>query len=193
MEEIELIKRCQQGQVVCFNALVGKYQGYVYNLALRMLGSREAAEDTTQETFISAWRGISGFRGGNFKAWLLRIAANACRDQLRASKRRTAVSLEAALVTLNEPVAPTEDCPEELAERRVLGEAVQKGLAELDPDQRLAVILCDIQGMDYKEIATVMGTSIGTVRSRIARGRQHLRDNLVKQGELFGYQIRLNK
>ncbi|MBI4333878.1 MAG: sigma-70 family RNA polymerase sigma factor [Chloroflexi bacterium] len=193
MDESELIKRCQQGQVICFNALVEKYQGLVYNLALRMLGNSEAAEDATQETFISAWQGINGFRGGNFKAWLLRIAGNACRDQLRLSKRRPSFSLEASLVTLDEPAAPVEYCPEEMAERRMLGEAVQRGLAELDPDQRMAVVLCDMQGLDYEEIATVMGTSLGTVRSRIARGRQHLRDYLVRRGELFGQQIRLNR
>ncbi len=193
MEESELIRRCKQGEVVCFNVLVEHYQANVYNLALRMLGNQHSAEDATQEAFISAWQGIDGFRGGNFRAWLLRIAANTCRDQLRLSKRRPGTSLEASLPGLKEPAAPLEDSPVELAERKMLEEAVQRGLNELDPDQRLAVVLCDMQGMDYEEIASVMGTSVGTVRSRISRGRGHLRDFLVKTGELFGYQIRLNR
>lgn len=191
MEETELISRCKRGEIVCFNALVTKYQECVYNVALRMLGSSQSAEDATQETFISAWKGINGYRGGNFKAWLLRIASNACLDQLRSSRRHPSVSLDAAMVTLNEPASPPENSPQEMAERRMIGEAVQKGLAELDPDQRLAVVLCDMQGLDYEEISRVMGTSLGTVRSRIARGRQHLRDFLAKEGELFGYQRRL--
>ncbi len=193
MDESELIRRCKQGEIVCFNVLVQQYQASVYNLALRMLGNPQAAEDAAQEAFISAWQSIDGFRGGNFRAWLLRIAANNCRDQLRTAKRRPSVSLDATLTPLNEPPAPAENSPPEMAERHMVEEAVQKGLAKLDPDQRLAVILCDMQGLDYEEISRIMNTSLGTVRSRIARGRQHLRDFLVKEGELFGREIRLTK
>lgn len=193
MDESELIRRCQQGEVACFNRLIENYQTCVYNLALRMLANVQVAEDATQDTFVSAWRGIRGFRGGNFRAWLLQIAANACRDQLRRLKRYPAVSLDASLVILGEPASPTEHSPEDVAERRMFGEEIQKGLATLLPDQRLAVVLSDIQGLSYEEIANVMGVPVGTVRSRISRGRQHLRDYLLQQGELFSQRLRLNR
>jgi len=191
MDERELIRRCQQGELACFNQLVESYQACVFNLALRMLANTQAAEDASQETFVSAWRGIRGFRGGNFRAWVLQIVANACRDHLRHFKRQPAVSLDASLVTLVEPASPSQYSPEEVAERRMLGEEIQKGLATLLPDQRLAVILSDVQGISYEEIAKVMGVPVGTVRSRISRGRQHLRDYLLQQGELFGRRLRL--
>ncbi len=193
MDESELIKRCRQGELACFNRLVESYQACVYNLALRMLANVQAAEDATQETFVSAWRGIRGYRGGNFRAWILQITANACRDQLRHLKRYPAVSLDASLVTLKEPASPTEYSPEEVAECRMLGEEIQKGLSTLLPDQRLAVILSDVQGLSYEEIAKAMGVPVGTVRSRISRGRQHLRDYLLQQRELFGHRLRLKK
>lgn len=193
MDESELIRRCQQGELACFNRLVENYQTCVYNLALRMLANVPAAEDATQDTFVLAWRAIKGFRGGNFRSWVLHIAANSCRDHLRRLKRYPAISLDANLVTLGEPASPVEHSPEEVAERRMLGEEIQKGLSTLLPDQRLAVVLSDVQGLSYEEIASVMGVPVGTVRSRISRGRQHLRDYLLQQGELFGQRLRLNK
>ncbi|MDP2720303.1 MAG: sigma-70 family RNA polymerase sigma factor [Dehalococcoidia bacterium] len=191
IEENDLIKRCQQGEINCFNRLVENYQVPVFNLALRMMGDVHSAEDAAQETFISAWKGIESFQLVNFKSWLMRICANTCRDYLRSSKRSPKVSLEDNFAALSEAVTPSHDNPEVLAERKMVEEEIQKGLNTLHPDQKLAVVLCDLQEMNYDEIAGIMGTSIGTVRSRISRGRQHLRDYLLKQGELFGNQIRL--
>lgn len=98
MEEQDLISRSQAGDVEAFNRLVEQYQRLVYNLALRMLGNGEAAEDATQNTFLSAYKGIGKFRGGNLKAWLLRIAANSCHDQLRVARRSRVTSLDALLL-----------------------------------------------------------------------------------------------
>jgi RNA polymerase sigma-70 factor (ECF subfamily) len=184
MEENELIERSKRGDLDCFNQLVEKYQQQVYNLCLRMLGSTHDAEDVTQDAFISALRGIGRFRGGNFRAWLFRIAANACRDQLRLLSRRPASSLDDLPVDLE-----LEDrhalSPEQYAINQELGEQIARALASLPADQRLAVILRDIMGLNYDEIAQAVGSSLGTVKSRISRGRERLRQLLKKDGELF--------
>jgi len=182
MDESELIQRGQQGDVNSFNKLVGLYQRQVYNLALRMLGNIPNAEDVTQDAFIAAWKGIRSFKGGNFRAWLLRIAANACRDQLRKLKRDPELSLEASFPNLSQ-IASTKSA-EEAVINQELADEIQKGLATLPWEQRLAVTLCDIEGLSYKEISQVMHCSLGTVRSRLSRGRTLLRDYLVRR-ELF--------
>jgi len=190
VDEDELIRGSKEGDLGSFNKLVEIYQRMAYNLALRMLGDSHAAEDATQDAFLSAWRSIGSFRGGNFKAWLLRITANVCRDHLRKLKRRSFTSLEAMLL---EPEGlPSSESPEDYVLRREIGEQIQKGLASLPSEQRLAVILSDIQGLSYEEMSQVMDCSLGTVRSRLSRGRAQLRDYLVER-ELFPHKFRLNK
>jgi len=183
MEEDELIQRSREGDVDCFNQLVERYQREVYNLSLRMLGNAQAAEDATQDAFISAFNGISRFRGGSFRAWLLRIAANACRDQLRSLRRRPTTSLEALPLELE--LDRHVSSPEEYALSRELGQEIRKALSTLPADQRLAVILRDILGLDYEEIAQATASSLGTVKSRISRGRTRLRHHLEQYRELF--------
>lgn len=180
MDESKLIQRSQQGDVNSFNKLIELYQKQVYNLALRMLGNIPTAEDVTQDVFISAWKGIRSFKGPNFKVWLLRITTNACRDQLRKLKRHPRLSLEASSPNLSE-IASTKSA-EDVVISRELADEIQKGLASLPWEQRLAVTLCGIEGLSYKEISQVMGCSLGTVRSRLSRGRVHLRDYLVSRG-----------
>jgi RNA polymerase sigma factor, sigma-70 family len=182
MDESELIQGSRQGDVNFFNKLVELYQKQVYNLALRMLGNIPSAEDVTQDAFISAWKGIRSFKGPNFKAWLLRITANACRDRLRKLKRHPDVSLEASFPNLSD-IASTKSA-EDVVISRELADEIQRGLAGLPWEQCLAVTLCDIEGLSYKEIAQVMGCSLGTVRSRVSRGRTRLRDYLVRRGLL---------
>jgi len=182
MDECELIQRSQQGDVNSFNKLVELYQRQVYNLALRMLGNIPTAEDVTQDVFISAWKGIRSFKGPNFKVWLLRIAANACRDQLRKLKRHPELSLEASFPNLSQ-IASTKSA-EEAVINQELADEIQKGLAGLPWEQCLAVTLRDIEGLSYEEISQVMGCSLGTVRSRLSRGRTLLRDYLISR-ELF--------
>jgi len=183
MEEAELIQRAKQGDLDCFNRLVERYQREVYNLCLRMLGNAPAAEDATQDAFFSAFRGIGKFRGGSFRAWLFRIAANACRDQLRLLRRRPTTSLDTLPLELEFDQRTLS--PEDDALRQELGEEIKRALAALPPDQRLAVILRDIEGLDYEEIAQATGSSLGTVKSRINRGRARLRDHLGQYRELF--------
>ena len=177
VSEVELVQRSQKGDLEAFNQLVEAYQKMAYNLALRMLGNREAAQDATQEAFLAAWRGITGFRGGNFRAWILHIVANACRDELRRLKRRPTTPLDT--LTL-EPT--TTSSPQDQLLNLELGEHIRQGLARLPYEQHLAVVLCDIQGFNYQEIANIMDSSVGTVRSRLSRGRAQLRDYLMEQG-----------
>jgi RNA polymerase sigma-70 factor (ECF subfamily) len=179
-----ILERARTGNLGAFNDLVLQHQDSVYAVCLRMLGSPMAAEDAAQEAFIAAWQNIGRLRGERFRPWLLRIAANACLDSLRRSKRRPAASLDVALEEgAPEPIdaGPT---PEEVAVTRADRAAIEAALANLPEDQRLAVILCDLEELDYLEIADVMKTSIGTVKSRISRGRARLRDLLRMDPEL---------
>ena len=186
-----LVGRAQAGDLPAFNALVERYQRQVFGLCLRMLASREAAEDAAQDAFFSAWRGIKGYRGGSLQAWLLRIAGNRCRDELRRRRRRPTSSLDgiveaAGEAVLGDPVAAGR--PQRGPEQRALGNdtlrTIETGLQTLPADQREAVLLCDVHGLAYQEIAAAMGTSVGTVKSRVSRGRARLRDYLLASGEL---------
>ena len=174
--EEDLIARSRDGDVDAFNQIVEMYQRPLYNMALRMLGDAPAAEDATQDTFFSAFRNIGRFKGGNLKSWLFTIAANACRDVLRSRNVRRTESLDAEDVTIDPP--SSSESPEDYAVRREMGQSIQQGLDSIPHDQRLAVVLIDVQGFGYEEAAGVMGISVGTVKSRLSRGRARVRDFL---------------
>ena len=178
--EAGLIRLARDGDLDAFNALVDLHERAAYNLCYRMLGSAPAAEDATQDAFLSAFRHMAGFKGGSFRPWLMRIAANGCTDELRRRHRRPAISLDAPTPLSDDPldVADPAAGPEIEALRSEQQAIVQAALLRLPADQRLAVILCDMQGYAYEEIAEAMRTSIGTVKSRIARGREKLRREL---------------
>jgi len=177
--------RAKNGDLNAFNELVIEYQTLVYNLCYRMLGQAQAAEDVTQEAFVSAWRNIGTFRGEAFRPWLLRIAANLCRDELRRRGRRPSASLDSAMEAgLPEP--PDDDpSPDENALASELRGHLHAALQQLPEDQRTALVLSDIEGLDYSEIAAVMKTSLGTVKSRIARARLKMRDMMRREPELL--------
>jgi len=181
--EASLLRDSLAGDLDAFNRLVELHQRLVFNICLRMLGSPAAAEDATQEAFISAWRNISSFRGQSFRAWLTRIAANACTDELRRRSRRPAVSLDAPAAGEEAPLEIPDRAagPEEAALRADQRRRIQAALLDLPADQRLAVVMCDVQGFAYEEIAEAMRTSVGTVKSRIARGREKLRRLLAAE------------
>ncbi len=191
-DEVALIERSQRGDLDAFNSLVLAYQGQVYGVCLRMLGAPQPAEDATQEAFVAAYRAVSRFRRGNFRAWLMRIAANACYDELRRRRSRPQTPLDASGDD-EHPAAelPASDEPlEQRAERMELAGRLREGLASLQPDQRLAVILRDVQGFAYEEVAEATDASLGTVKSRISRGRAALRDFLLARGELLPSRFR---
>ena len=194
-DEASLIERSRGGDLDAFNALVLAYQGRVYNLCLRMLGAPQPAEDATQDAFVAAYRAVARFQGGpgsSFRSWLLRIASNACLDELRRRRSRPQVPLDASTGDDRPGLdLPSADEPLDLrAERGELAGAIRDGLATLPPDQRLAVILRDVQGLAYEEVARATGASQGTVKSRIARGRAALRDYLQSRGELLPSRFR---
>ena len=185
-EEQRFVESAQRGDVEAFNQLVRLYESRVYSLCYRMLGDADSAADLAQDTFISAYRNLGKFRGGQFRSWLLRIATNACLDALRARKRRPTLSIDASREDDDDgfDLPDGGESPDDAALRRELGAAIEQGLALLPEDQRLVVILSDIQGMAYEEIAQVTGANLGTVKSRLSRGRGRLRD-ILRAGELL--------
>ena len=194
MDEKALIDAARRGDVGSFNQLVLSYQSMVYNLAYRILGDRHAAADATQDAFLSAFKAIGKFRGGSFKSWLMRIVTNACYDQLRHKQRRPTASLDALLELDSVPirfVADPGESPEEHALRQELSKAIQIGIGTLPPEQRVALVLSDVQGFSYQEIAEATGVSLGTVKSRLSRARGKMRDFLLEQRELLPSRYRL--
>jgi RNA polymerase sigma factor (sigma-70 family) len=196
MDESVLILAARDGDLESFNGLVIAYQDMVYSQAYRMIGEMDTAEDATQDAFISAFRHLNTYRGGSFKAWLLRIVTNVCYDELRRRKRRPTTPLEPLDNNDEEVESPywmsdPGESPEETAERAELAGALQKCLEALPIDFRAAVTLVDIQGMDYAEAARAMGKPIGTVKSRLARARMRMRECLQGVGELLPASFRL--
>ncbi len=189
MDERGMIAAAQRGDVPSFNQLVRAYQGVVYHTAYRVLGDADAASDATQDAFVSAYKNIKSFRGGSFKAWLLRIVTNSCYDQLRARQRKPTASLDALLIDPDNP-APglgeaREESPQDHAERQEMASMIEKGLQTMPWEQRVTLILSDMDGFAYEEIAQITGTNVGTVKSRLSRGRAHLREFLLAQEELL--------
>jgi RNA polymerase sigma-70 factor (ECF subfamily) len=183
-----LVLLAKNGNLDAFNSLVDLHQGAVYSLCYRLLFNRESAEDATQETFVAAYRAIARFDGGNLRGWLLRIAANECRDELRRRKRRpTTVSFRSPSDDEPplDPPDPAPGAPESL-ESAEAGSDIERLLARLPLEQRQAIVLVDLYNYAYDEVATMTGASVGTVKSRIHRGREKLRSIVEAQPELFG-------
>ena len=196
MDENALIQAAQSGDLDSFNRLVLAYQDQVYTQAYRMIGESAAAADTTQDAFISAFHHIRSFRGGSFRAWLLRIVTNACYDELRRRKRRPTVALEPVDELGEEVESPRwmedpGDTPEAHIERVELNKAIQHCLETLPDNFRSAVILVDVQGMDYVEASRALGKPLGTIKSRLARARLRLQDCLQGFTELLPVVYRL--
>lgn len=193
--EIRWIAEAQKGDLDAFNRLVMLHQDRVFNTTFRILGSVDEAEDAAQKTFISAYQNIRSFRGGSFKAWLLRSAVNACYDELRRSKRHPSISIDdntrEDTADLADYVLPDPSpAPPEVSEMRELQQAVQHCLRELPPDFRAVAVLADVEELDYEEISRITGNPLGTVKSRLARARQKLRGCLEDFWELLPTAIR---
>lgn len=196
-DEASLIASAQRGNLDAFNELVLAYQDRVYNLAYRIMGDPASASDATQEAFISAFENIKGFRGkypSSFKSWLMRIVSNACYDELRRRKRQPTTSIEDFEIDeeANPALISDTEGPEEVAERGAMVRAIETGIQTLPPEQRVTLVLADVQGFSYEEVAEATDAPLGTVKSRLARARAKLRDHLREQGELLPTQYRLN-
>lgn len=195
-DETALIAEAQNGDLDAFNRLVMVYQESIFNQALRVLNDRAPAEDASQETFILAYRSIRAFRGGSFRAWLMRIVTNVCYDELRRRKRRPTTPLEPITEEGDEIESPhwmvdPGDTPEEAADRSALSKAIQHCLNGLPDEFRTVVLLIDVQGMNYDEASMIIGKPLGTIKSRLARARGRLQDCLRGFKELLPAQFRL--
>ncbi len=188
-----LVSLSKDGSLDAFNRLVERYQVPAYNLCFRLVGDRGAAEDATQEAFLSAFRAISRFEGGSFRSWLFRIAANECKDELRRRNRRPVEPLLGVGPEGDYDIDPPDpgESTEQAVERAAVAAGIQKALLHLPFDQRQAVLLSDFHGYHYEEIARMTASNVGTVKSRIHRGRERLRTLLLQQPELFGHTRRL--
>ncbi|MBC8504303.1 MAG: sigma-70 family RNA polymerase sigma factor [Anaerolineales bacterium] len=198
MDDAVLIQQSLQGDLDAFNRLVLAYQDMLYNQAYRVIGEPGAAEDATQEAFISAFRKLHTYRGGSFKSWLLRIVTNACYDELRRRKRKPIAPLEPQNEDGEEIESPTwmvdpGDSPEERLQQRELAGAIQRCLDQLSTDFRMVVVLIDVQGLDYAEVSKVLETPLGTIKSRLARARHRMQDCLREFRELLPSAFRLRE
>ncbi|MEW6524564.1 MAG: sigma-70 family RNA polymerase sigma factor [Bacillota bacterium] len=189
MQEEALIASCRTGNTKAFERLVTLYEKKVFNLAFRMTGSLEDARDITQDAFIKVYTSLRDFRGDSaFSTWLFRIVSNMCLDELRRRRRRTFMSIDEPIQQsdgeiprqLADPLAD----PEQAVERRDLKRAVHEAILNLSEDHRLIIVLRDLQGFTYEEIASMLDCSLGTVKSRLNRARMALRKALQDK-ELF--------
>ena len=199
-DDERLILAAQRGDLDAFNQIVDRHQSAVFNVCLRLLRDVAMAEDATQDTFIRAWSAVDRVRGGAVRPWLLRIATNRAYDLLRSRVRRPTSSLELELDEVESDwrsptarAAPAEQ-PEAFALRTELSTALEHALASLPEEQRLTIILADVHGYPYEEVAAITEVAIGTVKSRVSRGRTRLREQLERDSaarELFDRLVRL--
>lgn len=186
MDERGLIEKAGRGDAYAFEQLMAAHESKMYAVALRMCGNREDAQDCLQEAMLRVYRALSGFKGqSSFSTWVYRITMNSCLDELRRRKSRTATSLDAML---ENGFAPSDegDTPEQSSLRSEQRRALEKAIAGLPEDMRAAIVLRDVQGCSYDEIADALSANVGTIKSRISRGREKLRAVLLEQPELFG-------
>lgn len=188
LDESAIIQRCVDGDDTAFDLIVSRYQDMVYNLALRLLGSREEALDLSQEVFFQIYRKLSSFRqDSSLRTWIYRIAINRAKNRQRWWRRRelemTAVAVEevdrdnswvlSAAIKTND-----REAPDEALQRKELGDILHEAIAALPFDQRTILLLKEIDGLSYEDIAGTLNLALGTVKSRLARARRALRDKL---------------
>ncbi|MDH5243955.1 MAG: sigma-70 family RNA polymerase sigma factor [Chloroflexota bacterium] len=183
--DLILIERARSGDLDAFNDLVVLYQDQLFALVVRMVPDRDQASDAVQEAFFSAFRNLHRFRGGSVKSWLNRICVNAAMDTQRARKRRPVQPYPELDKEDWQPPAGSDADPEQTALHSERGRVLADALEAITDEQRAAIVLYDVEGYDYAEIAEMTGVSLGTVKSRIHRGRLALRDLLGDRMELF--------
>ena len=182
--EQQLVKDARAGDADAFETLVRRYEKRVYALALRMCGNPMDAQEAAQEAFLSAWQSLPFFRGeASFSTWLYRLTSNASVDLLRREKRQRAVSLDDGELSLNIP--DDRLTPHEEAERSELREAIRSGLKTLPDDYRSVLVLRELHQLSYQEISNALDVDLGTVKSRINRGRKRLCEFLTETGNFL--------
>jgi RNA polymerase sigma-70 factor, ECF subfamily len=183
--DLILLEQARDGSLDAFNQLVEVYQDHLWSLVVRMVPDRDQAADAVQEAFFSAYRNMHSFRGGSVRSWLSRIAINAAMDQQRYKKRRPAQPYPELEDESWQPPATEDADPVQTAMQGERTRVLNAALAAITPDQRNAIVLFDVEGYDYAEIAEMTNVSLGTVKSRIHRGRLALRDRLEGSIGLF--------
>lgn len=190
-QEAAIVRKVLGGDANAFETLVLEYEKNVYNIALRMTGNSEDAADMTQEAFIKAYNSLQSFRGDSkFSVWLYRIVSNVCLDFLRSKNRRPTVSLSVEDDDGEDAqldVADESQSPELLLDRKLTRESVRRGLDSLPPDYRQILLLREIQGLSYDEIAQALSLEVGTVKSRIFRARKRLCTFLIDDGNISDF------
>jgi len=189
MTEKDLIQKAKSGDQDAFGQLVLAHQNKVYTICVHMVTDREEAADLAQEAFLKAWRSLSTFQGeSSFATWMHRLTTNVCLDYLRKQTRRqnisTAVSLDDEDSGWTEPADHSQD-PQLQLEREERKRALTRALGELPEYHRQTLIMREVSGMSYQEIADAMGADLGTIKSRIARARERLRKILLRDGNFF--------
>lgn len=185
MDERELIARLQKRDEAAFEELIRQYEKKVYTLCFRMCGNSEDAEEAAQDAFLALWRGIDRFRQeSTLSTWIYRLATNACIDTLRRRKKQSgSVSLDDEELFVD--AVDTSPQPQETVEHREAQKLLQEGLSTLPEEYRKVLILREIEGLSYTEIAESASIELGTVKSRISRGRSLLRNFLSGNGNFF--------
>ena len=186
-EDNFLIRQAVRGDAYAFEQLMRRHEGRMYSVAIRMCGNREDAQDCVQDAMLRIYRALDRFKGqSSFSTWVYRITMNTCLDELRRRKVRASTSLDTLLESGWSPTDES-DTPERHAidseRRRALSSAIQS----LPEDMRSAIVLREMQGLSYEEISDVLSVNVGTIKSRISRGREKLRQLISGQPELFGH------
>ena len=187
MDEPYLIGEAKKGNVDAYNTLVLHYQDLAFTVAYRIMGDGDSAADAAQDAFVNAWKKLHSFKGGNFKAWLMRIVTNRCYDLLKYNKRRPQSSLD-EMTEENESskwMQSDKERPDDQHDQAAVFGAIQDCLNNLPDEQRVIAVLCDVEGYDYQDAADIAQCSLGTVKSRLNRARNKLRDCLRGFGELL--------
>ena len=184
MDDRDLVGRARGGDQEAFTQLIVQYQVPLYNMALRMVGGPDDAADIAQEAFLRAWEKIRTLRDAPFKSWLFQIAANLCYDHFRRGRRYGVMPEEDQTGNVVGFGIATPD-PQERAEANERNRLVRQSIEALEHDMRIAIVLRDVNGMAYDEIASVLRVPLGTVKSRIARARAQVQERLQQHPDLF--------
>lgn len=185
MNEEKLISRAAKGDASAFNELLGAQENRMYAVCLRMCGNHEDAQDCLQEAMLRVYRAISSFKGqSSFSTWVYRVTMNTCLDELRRKKNKQTASLDSLM---DAGWSPTDefDTPERHTLASERQREIRQVIGELPEDMRAAIVLRDIQGFSYEEISQMLDINVGTIKSRISRGREKLREKFQAKAELF--------
>lgn len=189
IKDAELIRKSQEGNIDAFEQLVLRYEKRIYTIAYKYMGNYEDASDMAQEALIKAYQSIGSFRGdAAFGTWLGKITANRCLDELRKRKHIPTTSLDHPVEFAEGSVQKELECPaatpEETAIKKEIADYIQQIIGELKEEYRVAILLREMEGHSYEEIAEILSCSLGTVKSRISRARQYLKERIIQENVL---------